>query len=108
MRALEIGGENKVKTAQRPQYWTRAQEPAHRYPIPLQLRYKAQTKHGPLYGFGQTTMMSSREIIFGGANELEAGMKAEIAVAWPRLLDGRIRLQLALEATITGCQDGVT
>jgi hypothetical protein len=35
-------------------------------------------------------------------------MTAEIVVAWPHLLDGRIRLQLVLDAIITGSQDGVT
>jgi hypothetical protein len=51
--------------------------------------------------------MSSREITFGAGNELKPGMKAEISVAWPRLLDSRIRLQLVLEATITSAEDGV-
>jgi hypothetical protein len=76
----------------------------------LQLQYKAKTKYGPLYGFGQTRIMSSKDIIFGGGgNELKPGMKAEIAVAWPRLLNGHIRLQLILEATITDSHDdGVT
>jgi hypothetical protein len=52
-------------------------------------------------------MMSSKEIIFGGGNGLKPGMKAEISVAWPSLLDGRMRLELVLQATITGSQDGV-
>jgi hypothetical protein len=52
-------------------------------------------------------MMSSEDIIFATGDGLQPGMEAEIAVAWPRLLDGRIRLQLVLEATITGSQDGV-
>jgi hypothetical protein len=52
-------------------------------------------------------MMSSKDIIFAPGDGLKPGMKAEIAVAWPRLLEGRIRLQLVLEATITGSQDGV-
>jgi hypothetical protein len=52
-------------------------------------------------------MMSSTDIIFEGCNELKPGMKAEIAVAWPLLLDGHIRLQLVLEATIMSSQDGV-
>jgi hypothetical protein len=60
-----------------------------------------------LYGFGQTRMMGSKDIIFAPGDELKPGQKTEIAVAWPRLLDGRIRLQLVLEATITGSQDGV-
>jgi len=33
-------------------------------------------------------------------------MKAEIVVAWPRLLDDQIRLQLVLQVTITGSQNG--
>jgi hypothetical protein len=53
-------------------------------------------------------MMSSKAIIFGGGNGLKPGMKVEIAVAWPPLLDRHIRLQLVLEVTITGTQDGVT
>jgi hypothetical protein len=73
----------------------------------LQLRYKAQTKYGPLYGFGETRTISSKDIIFAGGNELQPGMKAEIAVAWPLLLDGHIRLQLMLKTIITSCQDGV-
>jgi hypothetical protein len=75
----------------------------------LELRYKAKTEYGPLYGFGQARMMSSKDIIFGGGGDgLKPGMKAEIAVAWPFLLDGRIRLQLVLEVRITGSHDGVT
>ena len=51
-------------------------------------------------------MMSSKEIIFGGGNGLTPGIKAEIAVAWPCLPDGLMRLELVLQATITGSQDG--
>ena len=81
--------------------------PPRRYLIPLQLRYKARSEHGILLSFGQTRMMSSQDIVFGPSDRLKAGMEAEIVLAWPRLLDGRIPLQLVLEATITGSQDGV-
>ena len=85
-----------------------AQERAlERYPVSLPLRYKATSKHGPLNGFGETRLMSSKDIIFAPGDKLKPGMKAEVAVAWPLLLDGRIRLQLVLEVTITGNQDGV-
>jgi hypothetical protein len=80
---------------------------ARRYPIPLQLHYKATSKLGPLYGFGQIRLISSKHIIFGPSDGLQPGMKAEIVVAWPRLLDGRIRLQLVLDAIITSSKDGV-
>jgi hypothetical protein len=78
-----------------------------RFPIPLQLHYKATSKRGPLYGFGQSTMMSSQEIIFAPADRLEPGMAAEVVLAWPSLLDNRIRLQLVLQVVITGSEGGV-
>jgi hypothetical protein len=76
-----------------------AQDPPHRYPISLQLSYKATSDYRKVHGFGETRMMSSRDIIFGTSDGLQPGMEAEIAVAWPFLLDGRIRLQLMLRAT---------
>ena len=80
-----------------------------RYPIALQLQYRAKSKLGPvLHGFGQTRMISSKDIIFAPGDGLEPGMNAEIVLEWPRLLDDRIRLQLVLRVTITGSQDGVT
>jgi hypothetical protein len=86
----------------------RSQEPARQYPIALQLRYKAKTKHGQLSGFGQTRMISSKDVKFDGGNGLEPGTNAEIVLDWPPLLDDRIRLQLVLQVAITGSQDGVT
>jgi hypothetical protein len=52
-------------------------------------------------------MLSSKEIIFAPGERLEPDVVAEIAVAWPRLLDDRIHLQLVLQVTITATQDGV-
>jgi hypothetical protein len=53
-------------------------------------------------------MMSSQDMVFfaPGAG-LQPGMIAEIVVAWPRLLDERIPLQLVLQVTITGSHNGV-
>ena len=96
-----------MTTTQGPQHRTPIQGPPRWYPLPLQLHYKATSKHGPLYGFGQTRMMSSQAIIFASGDGLKRGMNAEIVVVWPFLLDGHIRLQLVLETTITSSQDGV-
>ena len=76
------------------------------YPVSLQLRYKARSKDGPVQGFGQTRMMSSRDIIFAPHDGLEPGMTAEIVIEWPPLLDDR-NLQLILQVTITGTQDRI-
>jgi hypothetical protein len=96
-----------VTTTHGPQHRTTIQGPPRWFPLPLQLYYKATSKHGPLYGFGQTRMMSSQDIIFAAGDGLRPGTNAEIAVAWPFLLDGHIRLQLVLETTITASRDGV-
>jgi hypothetical protein len=52
-------------------------------------------------------MMSSKGIIFATGEGLIPGMNAQIAIAWPYLLDGHIRLQLMLEAIITASEDGL-
>ena len=72
----------------------------------MQLRYKAISKHGRVSGFGQTRMMSSKDIVFAPGDGLQPGMNAEIAVDWP-CLDGRVHLQLVLQATITRSRDSV-
>jgi hypothetical protein len=98
--------EDEVTTIQGPQHRT-IQGPPHWYPIPLPLHYKATSKHGMVLGFGQTRMMSSQDIIFAAGDGLKPGMEAQIALAWPFLLDNRVPLQLVLDTTITGTQDGV-
>jgi hypothetical protein len=50
-------------------------------------------------------MMSSKEIVFAPADGLEPGMMAEMVFDWPPGLDDH-RLQLVLQVTVTGTQDG--
>jgi hypothetical protein len=76
------------------------------YPVSLPLRYKATSKHGSVHGFGQTRMMSSKDIIFAPGDGLAPGMNAEIVVGWPPRLDDH-HLQLVLQVTITASEDGV-
>ena len=84
-----------------------AQERAlQRYSVSLPLRYKATSKHGLVYGFGQTRMMSSKDIIFAPGDGLAPGMNAQIVIDWPPPLDDH-RLQLVLQVIITGSEDGV-
>ena len=77
------------------------------YPVSLQLCYRAISNRGLVLGFGQIRMMSSRGIVFAPGHGLEAGMNAEIVVAWPPRLDDRFLLELVLKVSITASQDGV-
>ena len=106
MRLQECSGDE-VRTVQGSQRRTVIRGPVRCYPILLRLRYKPSSKQGPVQGFGQTKMVHSREIIFAAGDGLRPGMNAEIVVDWPHLLEGRIRLQLVLEVTITDNRDGV-
>jgi hypothetical protein len=47
-------------------------------------------------------MIGSQDLIFAPGDGLKPGMAVEISLAWPRLLDGRIHLQLVLQVTIIG------
>jgi hypothetical protein len=78
-----------------------------RYPISLKLEYKAKSKLGSVDGFGQTRMMSSKDIIFAPGYKLAPGMNAEIVLDWPWLRDGWIHLELVLRVTITSNEDSV-
>jgi hypothetical protein len=64
---------------------------ARRYPLQLQLRYKAISKLGPVQGFGQTMMMSSQEIIFASGDGLRPGMAAEVALACSKVSETQRR-----------------
>ena len=82
------------------------QRTLERYPVSLQLHYKATSKKGPVQGFGQTIKMSSKDIVFAPGDRLEPGMKTEIVLSWPPRLDDH-HLQLVLQVFIIGSQDGV-
>ena len=94
-------------TTHGPQHRTGIRATPRRYPVALQLHYKATSTGGPLYGFGRTMMMSSQDMVFAAGDGLEPGMSAEVVLAWPLLLDDRVRLELVLQVTITGSEDGV-
>ena len=79
-----------------------------RYPLALQLRYKAVSAEVTIFGTGRTSLISSTELIFSADQCLEGGMKAEISIAWPVLLDGRVRLQLVIEGAIARSEAGLT
>ena len=94
-------------TTQTPRRPAETERVSVRYPVSLQLHYRVKSKPGPVEGFGQTRMMSSQDIVFVPSDGLKPGMNAEIAVDWPCLLDGRVHLQLVLQATITRSRDSV-
>jgi hypothetical protein len=77
------------------------------FPLELPLRYRATSGNRAVFGAGCTKWIGSREIAFACAKDIEKHMKAEIAIAWPLRLEGRVRLQLSVSAILTQVAEGV-
>jgi hypothetical protein len=71
------------------------------FPIVLPLKYKViSPKAKAISGTGSTVLLSSTDIIFQADQPLGSGVRCEISIAWPVLLESRIRLQLVLQSLI--------
>lgn len=78
------------------------------YPVHLALRYKAlSSRQGVVAtGSGQTTHIGSHQIIFTGDLSVPKGTRVEVSVAWPALLEERVKLQLVVQARVTSVDAG--
>jgi hypothetical protein len=61
----------------------------NRYPIALQLRYRAKSELGLVQGLGQTITISNQDIVFATADKLKPSMNVEIVLDWPCIRDPR-------------------
>lgn len=80
---------------------------AIQYPVNMQLRYKTDGR-APRAGMGQTSRMSTSEVVFTADQPLDAGTKLEISIAWPALLNGRVALQLVVTGDVVGSRGSLT
>jgi hypothetical protein len=72
------------------------------FPLVLPLKYKVISAEAKaISGTGSTVLLSSTEIVFEADQPLGSGVRCEISIVWPVLLDSRIRLQLVLQSVIT-------
>jgi len=72
------------------------------FPLVLPLKYKAVSPKGKaISGTGFTVLLSSTDIIFSADQPVRRGVRCELSIAWPVLLETHIRLQLVLRSVIT-------
>ena len=72
------------------------------FPLVLPLKYKTISPKGKaISGTGSTVLMSSTDIVFSADQPVRRGVRCELSIAWPVLLETRIRLQLVLQSVIT-------
>ena len=72
-----------------------------RFPLTLDVRYSVSHRRAPVKtGSGQIIDLSSSGLRLAAQGPLEPGLKLDVAVNWPVLLDGRVQLQLILTGTV--------
>ena len=70
-----------------------------RYPLTLELRYSVSNGRAPAAtGAGRLIDLSNSGLRFFAPEPLEPGLKLDISIDWPILLDGRVQLQLIATA----------
>jgi hypothetical protein len=66
-----------------------------RFPIDLEVSYSVRSRHAPTEsGSGQLIDLSSSGLRFTAQRPLEPGLRLDLAINWPVLLDGRVQLRL--------------
>ena len=72
-----------------------------RFPLALDVRYSVLHRNGPIEtGCGQLIDVSSSGLRFTAQAPVERGVKLDVAINWPVLLDGRIQLQLTVSGVV--------
>ncbi len=71
-----------------------------RYPIVLEVQYRATRGRAERLGSGTTLDVSSRGVLFRADDSLPAGSYVELALKWPFLLKGVYPLTLVMRGRV--------
>jgi PilZ domain len=72
-----------------------------RFPLTLDVRYSVSHRGAPVEsGSGQIIDLSSSGLRFAAQRPLEPGLKLDVAINWPVLLDGCVQLQLIVTGVV--------
>jgi hypothetical protein len=72
-----------------------------RFPLSLDLRYSVSYRRAPLEtGSGQSIDLSSSGLLFAAQGPLKPGLKLDVAIIWPILLDEHVQLQLVVTGVV--------
>ena len=95
---MDRPSERRVRLAKEPGPDRRA---SVRFPLSLDLRYSVSHRRAPLEtGSGQIIDLSSSGLPFATQGPLEPGLKLDVAIDWPVLLDEHVQLQLVVTGVV--------
>ena len=74
-----------------------------RYPVKLTVRYRTVGRTQRFNGVGHTLNMSSSGLLVFAEQEVRAGLRLEVNVEWPLMLNGTVPLQLVANGKVVRC-----
>ena len=86
-------------------YSARERRLAIRFPIEMELNYRVGVKSGT-WTPGRTINISSSGILILSDTTPVCGSKVDVALTWPRKLDGRVPLRLVVQGRVVRAEEG--
>jgi len=71
------------------------------YPVRLEARYRSLERRRKIAGSGTTVAMSSTGLVIASQHEVPFGLRIEIHLDWPSLLEAAIPLKLVVRGRVT-------
>ena len=78
-----------------------------RFPLELGVRYRSLARRRPARGAGLVMNMSRSGVLVSARHEMRdirEGMRVELNIEWPSLLDGRVPLQVVTVGRVVRCE----
>ena len=97
---IEAPSKNNARVRQKNTMSEIERRSTRRYPLQLQVRYRATSARLSLSGSGQTLNISSAGLLIASSQAVREGLRLQLNVDWPWLLDDRTPLQLIAESRV--------
>jgi hypothetical protein len=75
-----------------------------RFPLELQVRYRSLARRCPAAGTGVVMNMSRSGVLISSEQGISEGVRVELNIEWPSLLDGRVPLQVVTVGRVVRCE----
>src|SRR5450755_2218580 len=75
-----------------------------RFPLELRVRYRSLARRCPAEGTGTVMNMSRSGVLVSSQHDISEGVRIELNIEWPSLLDGRVPLQVVTTGRVVRCE----
>jgi len=75
-----------------------------RFPLELRVKYRSLARRCPATGTGLVTNMSRSGVLISCEHGISEGVRVELSIEWPSLLDGRVALQVVTVGRVVRCE----